>query len=72
MERHITRMTAGPRMTTKRQGRKNTIIGTVELRGQRGRFFLRFHHPHFAVFLGGDTERLSERRAVLLGLIERR
>ena len=35
----MTLITAGPRMTTKRDGRKNTIIGTVSFAGNDAAFF---------------------------------
>ena len=35
----ITRMAAGPRMTTNSTGRKNKIIGTVSLGGSPAAFF---------------------------------
>ena len=35
----MTRIAAGPRMTTNRTGRKNRIIGTVSLGGSAAAFF---------------------------------
>lgn len=43
-----------------------------QLGGQRGSLALGFLHAHFAVFCGGDAQSLAHRRAVFLGLIQRR
>jgi hypothetical protein len=68
----MTRMIAGPMITTNRHGRKKMIIGTVSLAGSAAAFCSASHHPHLAVFLGADAQGLAQRRAVALGLIERR
>ena len=67
----ITRIAAGPRMTTNSTGRKNRIIGTVSFGGSAGGLLLGLRHAHVAVFLRHHAQRLAERRAVALGLLQR-
>ena len=58
-------------MTTNSTGRKNRIIGTVSLGGSAGGLLLGLRHAHVAVFLRHHAQRLAERRAVALGLLQR-
>ena len=62
---------AGPPIATKRQGRKNRIIGTVSLGGSAAAFFSAAWKRISRFFLGGDAQGLAHRRAVFLGLVER-
>ena len=63
---------AGIRITISSTGRKNRIIGTVSLGGSAAAFFSACVHALVAAFLGEDAQRLAERRAVALGLDQRR
>ena len=63
-------MIAGVKITAKSTGRKNNIIGTVNLGGNPAAFFFGEHHTIVAAFLGNDPQGGAKRGAVTLGLYE--
>ena len=67
----ITRIAAGPRMTTNSTGRKNRIIGTVSLGGSPAAFFSASDMRMSRFFLRHHAQRLRQRRAVALRLLQR-
>ena len=64
-------MIAGPMITTNRHGRKNMIIGTVSLAGSEAALRSASCMRISRFSCGGDAQRLAQRRAVFLGLVQR-
>ncbi len=67
----ITRMAAGPRMTTNSTGRKNTIIGTVNFGGRPAAFFSASDMRRSRFSCAITRKRRAERRAVAFRLLQR-
>ena len=67
----ITRMAAGPRMTTNSTGRKNRIIGTVSFGGSAAAFFSASDMRMSRFSCAITRSVCAERRAVALGLLQR-
>ena len=61
-------MIAGVKMTAKSTGRKNNIIGTVNLGGNAAAIFFGEYHTIVAASLGNDPQGGAKRGAVTLCL----
>ena len=67
----ITRIAAGPENDDEQHRQEEQDHRHGELGRQRGGLLLGFRHAHVAVFLRHHAQRLAERRAVALGLLQR-